>query len=235
MRTQISDLACGICGQLGLLLTHRQPVLRGGVHDAVVLSRANAAPVAPCLSVQGLVVLGACLVDVDLILLRLILLLRVLLGTTQLIDPLLNAVVDGGFLLLLCGTEPLVEQVAHTGDVGGDFAGAARRRTRKRGSGSRSASAGLLRLLRLQRLQLLLLLLLLLLFLLQLFAQRGLVGVPRIHRILASSRSHGVLAPHAVGVRAVEPLHGFDLLGGQPAVIIAGGARAGSGLAGRAG
>ena len=109
MRTQIGDLACGICGQLGLLLTHRQPVLRGGVHDAVVLSRANAAPVAPCLSVQGLVVLGACLVNVDLILLRLILLLRVLLGAAQLVDPLLNAVVDGGFLLLLCGTEPLVE------------------------------------------------------------------------------------------------------------------------------
>ena len=228
MRTQIGDLACGICGQLGLLLTHRQPVLRGGVHDAVVLSRANAAPVAPCLSVQGLVVLGACLVDVDLILLRLILLLSVLLGTTQLIDPLLNAVVDGGFLLLLCGTEPLVEQVAHTGDIGGDFACAARRRTRKRGSGSRSARAGLLHLL-------LLLLLLLLLFLLQLFAQRCLVGVPRIRRILASSRSRGVRAPHAVGVRAVEPLHGFDLLGGQPAVIVTGGARAGSGLTGLAG
>ena len=226
MRTQIGDLACGICGQLGLLLTHRQPVLRSGVHDAVVLSRANAAPVAPCLSVQGLVVLGACLVNVDLILLRLILLLRVLLGTTQLIDPLLNAVVDGGFLLLLCGTEPLVEQVAHTGDIGGDFACAARRRTRKRGSGSRSARAGLLRLL---------LLLLLLLFLLQLFAQRGLVGVPRIRRSHAACRSRGVRAPHAVGVRAVEPLHGFDLLGGQPAVIVTGGARAGSGLTGLAG
>ena len=224
MRTQIGDLACGICGQLGLLLTHRQPVLRGGVHDAVVLSRANAAPVAPCLSVQGLVVLGACLVDVDLILLRLILLLSVLLGTTQLIDPLLNAVVDGGFLLLLCGTEPLVEQVAHTGDIGGDFAGAARRRARERGAAIWRTGAGLLRLL-----------LLLLLFLLQLFAQRCLVGVPRIRRILASSRSRGVRAPHAVGVRAVEPLHGFDLLGGQPAVIIAGGARAGSGLAGCAG
>ena len=232
MRTQIGDLACGICGQLGLLLTHRQPVLRGGVHDAVVLSRANAAPVAPCLSVQGLVVLGACLVNVDLILLRLILLLRVLLGTTQLIDPLLNAVVDGGFLLLLCGTEPLVEQVAHTGDIGGDFAGAARRRARERGAAIWRTGAGLLRLL---RLRLLLLLLLLLLFLLQLFAQRDLVGVPRIRRILASSRSRGVRAPHAVGVRAVEPLHGFDLLGGQPAVIIAGGARAGSGLAGCAG
>ena len=103
----------GVRRQLRLSAVHRQPVLRGGVHNGVVLRGADTALVAARLRVQGLVVLRLGLVNGNLVPLLLVLSLGVLLIPQELQDSLIGAEVDGVLLLLLGVLIPLLQIAAH--------------------------------------------------------------------------------------------------------------------------